>query len=103
MSEKRENAYTAGPWHLDEDGWIVNEAEDFAICLIDGSREMHELDPLDQANARLIAAAPQMLEALKFFVLAIGGRVHSIDALKAVSQAEEVIALATGERENDSE
>ena len=58
--------HTAGPWSLDRDGWIISEKADFAICLIDASREVEAYDPEDAANARLIAAAPDLLEALKY-------------------------------------
>lgn len=63
MSEKIEGGYTPGDWRLDDDGWIVSESGDFAICLIDGSREAKDFAPEDKANADLIIAAPELLAA----------------------------------------
>jgi len=51
-------AHTPGPWHADKSGagWEVRPNRNVHAVTILG----HE----DEANARLIAAAPEMLEAL---------------------------------------
>jgi hypothetical protein len=58
------------------------------------------LDGVTEANARLIAAAPMLLDALKRLTeLAIGpaGGVTQADKREAIANARAAIAAATGE------
>lgn len=56
------NAHTPGPWRIDTtdaEGWSVIEAvppAEKAICLVGSTMD----------NAKLIAAAPDMIKALRF-------------------------------------
>ncbi|MFN7834823.1 MAG: hypothetical protein ACK5NY_03395 [Burkholderiaceae bacterium] len=63
--------HTPGPWEIDEPHqvWAESIGEYVAIT---AQIEDHETVPQDQAeaNAKLIAAAPDLLEALKLIVLA---------------------------------
>ncbi len=52
--------HTPGKWEICESGWFVI-SETAHICQMMGSRR----DKEKKANARLIAAAPELLEALK--------------------------------------
>ncbi len=58
--------YTPGPWRLTEDGHVVDSAD---CCIaIDGIAQPHGYVPpedVSRANARLIAAAPELLAELK--------------------------------------
>lgn len=60
--------HTPGPWHYDEgDGWVVSDYPRHIICNpLDRSTNIghEECD----ANAQLIAAAPDLLAALRAFV-----------------------------------
>lgn len=62
-SEIRRGEHTPGPWKLDDDlspnRIAVRDAGGFLVC------EMYAADQYQQANARLIAAAPALLEALE--------------------------------------
>lgn len=54
-----ETKHTPGPWY--RDGYTVYDAKDAAIVECDSYHSCDE----DYANANLIAAAPDMLEALQ--------------------------------------
>ena len=58
--------HTPGPWRVVE-GMLrfVMDARDRAICEIAHSRDFTKPAPDGAANARLIAAAPDLLEALE--------------------------------------
>ena len=55
--------HTQGPWTIDEDGDVI--AGDKLICVVTGADK--DNDEERPANARLIAAAPKLLEALRPF------------------------------------
>ena len=66
------SGYTQGPWTMLKAATQVDGAYDFAICRADSQiiaeafgrssdKDYHDAE----ANARLIAAAPELLEALK--------------------------------------
>jgi len=61
-------SHTPGPWHVNCDGYfrIVGDAEYAPIARING------IGPASQANAHLIAASPDLLEALEEFVDTLG-------------------------------
>ena len=75
MSEKQET-FTPGPWHC---GQLNGEGAIFAnngkrLTIENGLHSLHPICHVqntfgkeDQANARLIAAAPEMLEQCKLF------------------------------------
>lgn len=62
------NKHTPGPWKFDpEDDSIVGSNEELSIATIDnfdaGGKNGFHFGPISSANARLIAAAPELLEA----------------------------------------
>lgn len=65
--------FTPGPWKVLEHSWsdtsIVAEGFDHGICLLDINHATEESQAADEAvmaaNARLISAAPDLLEALR--------------------------------------
>lgn len=72
--------YTKGPWFIEED---VNEAgESFwnVVCdqdgfdrFVVGNEGLFRCDGSDEANAKLIAAAPEMYEFIKRYIHACDG------------------------------
>src|SRR5689334_19211469 len=66
--------HTPGPWHVEAEEWTDGQGiliccKDAGVALIDPDDE-EGATPEDFANAHLIAAAPEMLEALKAFLRA---------------------------------
>jgi hypothetical protein len=89
--------HTPGPWHAD-----TNVAGDYTqvkahpnkfICEVDGREKEYQ----NEANARLIAAAPELLEALADLCYVVG---HTYKDSKVFKDARAVIAKATGENIN---
>ena len=111
--------FTPGPWHIGReqdhsaDRWKRNEEwskirgiDNGLITTIEsvhpkGKRQSMDFD-IEAANAQLISAAPDMLQALKFLLSSYkadfknitGGELNETDAVK---KACEVIRKATGE------
>ena len=90
--------HTPGPWaHINPDGYTVRHPQVYSdtgpVCNATwlGDGRINEL----RANARLIAAAPETLEALQEIVAAADGEGWSqLDATLAKARA--AIAKATG-------
>lgn len=99
--------HTPGPWHIGEgiyNGNIFakNGRQKFyhdgcssrqAVCTIRHGWNAEE----DNANARLIAAAPQMLEALRAALTNTTGPTEETEGEQLRDQIAEAIAAATGE------
>ncbi len=73
-------AHTPGPWRVDDgDSTLRVRSTDTFVCvaLVTGGVDSEDNDlpngPTYQANARLIAAAPELLDALEDFVTWHGG------------------------------
>jgi hypothetical protein len=99
--------HTPGPWTAVEDelvperGCIYVEAKDtFGSSDMETIAEAYKLNSFDteqqEANARLIAAAPTMLEALRAVVGALGPLKPTQETLKSYQLAEAAIAKAEG-------
>lgn len=71
-------------------------AECMAGKHMDNPQEAAEFNRKQLQLARLHAAAPELLEALRNVVSALNGRVHSTSALSALEAACAAIAKATG-------
>ena len=105
--------HTPGPWkitHSEVNGYRVSDSTGWGVAVV-------LKDTNDEANARLIAAAPQMLEALELLSEAVRSLDEQIstvhdkivitdavsllrlqnNALLAVKQAEAAIVAAKGE------
>jgi hypothetical protein len=99
--------FTPGPWRANRNDFYweiqseahgqIGDACASNVIFVDGV-EMAQADAfvIAEANARLMAAAPDMLTALKEVVASLSGRVHSTPALSALVKAELVIAKAEG-------
>lgn len=68
---KTSSAYTPGPWVLTESGRIRQQAiigkwdDDICQMPFSSTKEAEEMGPQQLANAHLIAAAPELVEAAK--------------------------------------
>jgi len=89
--------HTPGPWAVSTQGvgFEVDSADGWQVAQ---AQQRHEDGrgkeaTMRLANARLIAAAPELLEALQFVMSAHGEQLDS-----AFQQAQEAITKATGER-----
>lgn len=90
--------HSPSPWFISKDG------EDYMIETTSGARAIATIEgsvyeERDEANAKLIAAAPTMLEALQNLITEISPA-YNFDLRNAppvVQQALEVIKQATGE------
>lgn len=88
------NKHTPGPWDADE--------EDFSIYQIETSDQIAEVfshHPPEEleANARLIAAAPELLEALIELTEYSGGAFCVCDDPHVMDRVKAVIAKARGQ------
>ena len=85
--------HTKGPWVVVNDCGIRGEGRSIAIA----SPNPRANDGSMVANARLIAAAPDMLEALRMLVADFGDYPASERPCLAFDKARSAIAKATGQ------
>ena len=108
MSEKQET-FTPGPWHC---GQLNGEGAIFAnngkrLTIENGLHSLHPICHVqntfgkeDQANARLIAAAPDMLEMCKLFeecMANLDGASEPFDTSYELAKVRAVLAKVEGE------
>ena len=89
--------HTPGPWeaHFEEAIRVKNKDGTVAIATnlhLHGRRDISEVE----ANARLIAAAPELLEALQFLLSSYKAQVPDAENCSDVYDAEQAIAKARG-------
>lgn len=89
--------HTPGPWTATERGEFVNAPNGRDICHIYGQRTLGE----DKANARLIAAAPDLLAALQALAIVAESVAHlrglEREILPATDAARAALSKALGE------
>jgi hypothetical protein len=86
------SAHTPGPWSATEDGNVIQDSDGALIAIIPE-------DPAGKRDGRLIAAAPEMLEALKAMTHGLPDLLDSIgyaDEEGMVEKALAAIAKAEG-------
>ena len=93
------NKYTPGPWTASEgspsDVWHVDMPDrQFSITVARGDEDWDMSVEEVQANARLIAAAPDLLDALQGMITAFDADLHDLMIAKLVAMA--AITKATG-------
>jgi hypothetical protein len=94
--------HTKGPWHVFKDSSIYSKHADYTLAEIVAGMTDGECD----ANARLIAAAPELLEALRELHTIVNRAIHDGDWIvdgacdpdACMMRAEDLIAKATGEQ-----
>jgi hypothetical protein len=94
-----EHKHTPGPWVVDKapsmlggNGFTVR-AGGAIICTAFPGASTDRIEPVAELNARLIAAAPELLEALKAVQTFIEGKPDAVEPFGMVRAA---IAKATG-------
>jgi hypothetical protein len=102
MNDKQSStqaAHTSGPWEYEPKGsrFFIDGADGLTVAYIDrqGVRERAEIE----ANARLTAAAPQLLGALKSLMGATDYFAKDRDTQVALNEARSAIARAEGRAE----
>ena len=65
--------HTPGPWAANDDGLVLGNLDNYEgeaplVCTCGGADDFNMEPDLHLANARLIASAPEMLEALRAMV-----------------------------------
>jgi hypothetical protein len=80
--------HTKGPWHVFKDSSIYSKHADYTLAEIVAGMTDEECD----ANARLIAAAPELLEALQRLCA------DELHTQEKWNNARAAIAKATGEQ-----
>jgi hypothetical protein len=93
------NAYTPGPWKWTRtlDGLNALESDSIAYGILVCAEDNAPQDLNDEANARLIAAAPDLLEAILALDDLRGAWAPPEETIKAAwSKARAAIAKATG-------
>jgi hypothetical protein len=65
---KIKSSYTPGPWIVSPRGGVVLAKADECGCIATMHKHPLSNNSEQEANARLIAAAPELLEALKAFL-----------------------------------
>lgn len=99
------SGHTPGPWHVSEKGFIAGESAPtvyatddelryVAFCNDRWNEKGRETDNL--ANARLIAAAPELLESLEAMYAMFNGNGVTPEDDAAIDAARSAIAKATG-------
>lgn len=98
--------HTPGPWHVRDTRWHEvavdavsdsGEGYELVIAQCDPAVQLINKDAEIKANAALIAAAPQLLEACKLFVGAYEKSLQLEKTDSAVRMARMAIAAAEGE------
>jgi hypothetical protein len=94
-------SHAPGPWHVSPRSKYTVRSKDYYICKVMKSKIDPSLNVAAEADARLISAAPELLEALEsFVVLYKQGQlvIESDDGNDpVVAKAVTAIAKATGE------
>ena len=98
------SAFTPGPWHYTQ---FLNDPRPCLVWNADSSRcicDVHNAPgtrgAVAEADARLIAAAPDLLEALKRAYLILCNNAIDLDCDAAIDQARAAIAKALGDHCN---
>lgn len=100
--------HTPGPWRISPSGGLIQQVNGGPLnCVCRGFGRDDESFPNWQANARLIAAAPELLAALQAIVgLNIeqdGATCDWTELIFAIASARAAVAKATGQTETHDE
>jgi hypothetical protein len=90
--------HTPGPWDDGHhyQGQLAIQADNGRLVALCGRLALDEAQLENQANARLIAAAPELMEALSLLVAGIEDSVSP--TFVPLAKARDAIAKATGEQ-----
>ena len=87
-------AHTPGPWTMDGD--------DVVTCFVDDRIAVRTGDTSRTADIRLIAAAPELLEACKQLVMQLSYVAKDCHELAAIQDGKAAIAKAEGQQPQES-
>lgn len=96
------SGHTPGPWKVEPYGWIHTDYEGRSVAIIDWKSSspkwtVSELSEQDAHNAHLIAAAPELLEALDACVFELESEhMPSDEVLAAIEKARSAMFKARG-------
>jgi len=98
--------HTAGPWQVVEHSWCETSISapnfDHGICCLDINHATEESQAADEAlmaaNARLIAAAPDLLEALQLMLEQFTKTPSTLKDSEARIKAHAALSRATGRK-----
>lgn len=96
------NKHTPGPWSISDSSWVTNHRDidaptHGALAVVVWRMEEEERSPECEANAHLISAAPDLLEALEM-AMEIGDQCSRGFLGKFQAKARAAIAKARGEQ-----
>lgn len=95
--------HTPGPWRVSSKSKYLVRTDDFRVCQVFKSNSNPSLNKIAMADAQLIAAAPELLQALRCALADLEGSLagygeHDWDAhVKSIKEARLAISKATGE------
>lgn len=99
--ENQKVAHTAGPWSVaeygDGDSLVIHAGEDWRVCFMATPGSSPRAMETIEANARLIAAAPDLLEALKEIERICGGASNFTGESVIAAKARAALAKAEGQ------
>jgi hypothetical protein len=87
------NKHTPGPWRYDYAPGFCGE-----LLAANGTTLAEFVSEPSEANARLIAAAPELLEALQGLLRGIANGPDEANAAMLVAKARDAVNKATGEK-----
>lgn len=92
------NGHTPGPWRISDSSWVTNHRDidaptHGALAVVVWRMEEDERSPECEANAALIAAAPDLLAALEVAADAL----EMAEFFEKAAQARAALAKARGE------
>ncbi len=97
--EMKETKHTPGPWRFNKQkvGWrAISDARGYSLM---GDEEYYPWVPSDEADWHLIAAAPDLLAALRDMVNTLTDGPDESDIARVFNVSRAAIAKATGEQE----
>lgn len=92
----KEHDYTPGPWHVSNEGKLVIRDDEWLVPVATAG---YATNDEELATAKLIAAAPDLLEALQNAtrVLEAGKNVKFPDWIETIHKSKAAISKALGE------
>jgi len=87
VSNSNKSNHTPGPWSYREGGlcWYVEPSSNSKQCLAEVYSKLNSRNE-NEANARLIAAAPELLEALEIAIIQLDRNGHDLSELGFLKQ-----------------
>lgn len=91
--------HTQGPWKISRDGLFIETSDGVDIAQLCGSGDLTDYGAsiaLDERNARLIAAAPELLERVEWALKVCEGKLDDPDFDGAAENIRALLAKIQG-------